>query len=189
MRRNRLLLAFAAVALVALPVGASIKAMNLEETLELHTDVVQGTIVSKDTVVLDHPWEGSVYTRLTIEGTSLLTGETGTTEALFMGSHDPKDRFFHSEMPELKDVRLGNEVLVMIGRHADVESVKHLNILFNLGSVYRIERGFGEPVVIGKGEGFAFSGNVRLTQARTAIEETHQAILAKRAMQAAPAGK
>ena len=174
-------------ALAALPAVASIKAMDLEETLEIHSDVLHGTIVSKDTLVLDHPEAGSVYTRLTIEGTSVITGEELTTTAVFMGSHDPKDRFNHSEMPELKDVRLGNEVVVFT--FAD-ERLEGRNLIYNLGGVFRVERGFGEPVVIGKGEGFAFEANARLDEVTRSVRDTWEVVLAKRALQTTdPSGK
>jgi hypothetical protein len=174
----RTVLFLLAGALAALPVTASIQALNLEETLELHSDVVHGTIVSRDTLVLDHPEAGSVYTLLTIEGESVLSGEKSTTQAVFMGSHDPADRFNHSEMPELKDVRTGNEVVVFSFRD---ERLGGRNLVYNLGGVFRVERGFGEPVVIGKGEGFAFPANVKLQDATRAVRETWALVEAKRA--------
>ena len=185
--RSALLVPLVALGLLALPVTASIKALNLEETLEIHSDVVHGTIVSKDTLVLDHPEAGSVYTRLTIEGESVVTGSKATTTAVFMGSHDPADRFNHSEMPELKDTRVGNEVLVFT--FAD-ERLGGRNLIYNLGGVFRVERGFGEAVVIGKGEGFAFAANTRLDEATRSVRDTWEVVLAKRALQSVtPSGK
>ena len=165
--------------LVVLPVAASIKAMNLYEQMEITSDTLVATIVARDTIVSDHPWAGSVYTRLTLQGESLRTGEPVTTRAVFMGSHDPADEFNHSEMPELRDVRLGNEVVVFFAH--DEAIAGGVNLIHNLASVYRVERGFGEPVVIGKGSGAPFAENMKLSDARALVLATHQAILADRA--------
>jgi hypothetical protein len=171
------------LALIALPAGAAIKAMNLHEYMEITHDTVQGTIVAKDQLTLDHPDLGSVYTRLTVEGTSLRTGEDVATTMVFLGSHEAGSRHFTSEMPMLRDVRLGNEVVLFYGRDPEVldGTPGGANVIFSFAGVYRVERGFGETVVIGKGEGFAFPENTRLSDARRQVSETHQLILAERA--------
>ncbi|MDG2150481.1 MAG: hypothetical protein P8N09_13265, partial [Planctomycetota bacterium] len=67
MRVLKCALAVSAAALLAIPVTAAIKAMTLQELMEITQDAVRGKIVARDTVRLDHPWEGALYTRLTVE--------------------------------------------------------------------------------------------------------------------------
>ena len=55
------------------------------------------------------------------------------------------------------------------------------------GSVYRVEKSFGTPVVIGKGEGFAFTENTKLQDAAVAVRNVHLALQA--AAEQASAGK
>jgi hypothetical protein len=167
------------MALIALPVGAAIKAMTLAETMEINTDVLQGRILGKTTVKTDQPLEGMVYTHMTVQGESLTTGEQVTKELVFLGSHDPKDNYGTSEMPTLQDTRPGSEVLVFF--HADKTGATPVDRVFDLGAVYRVEQTFGAPVVIGKGEGFAFPENVKLVSARDQIRKTHAELQAAKA--------
>ena len=64
----------------------AIKAMNLAQLMSITDDAVHGKIVDSETIRLDTPWQGAAYTKLTIEGTSLRSGEEGTFEVVFHGS-------------------------------------------------------------------------------------------------------
>ena len=54
----------------------------------------------------------------------------------------------------------------------------HGHRIFDLSGVYRIEPGFGTPVVIGKGDGFAWSENLKLADAGDQVRKTHLELLA-----------
>jgi hypothetical protein len=164
------------VVLTALPIGAAIKAMTLAEMMEITTDVAHVRILEKSSFRLAHPFPEAVYTELAVKGTSLRTGKAVETTLVFLGSHDPADQYGVSEMPVLQDTRVGSEAVVFFFRDAAFPGER--NVLFNLGSVYRVEKTFGSPVVIGKGEGFAFPENIKLEDARRAVSETHQAMKA-----------
>lgn len=170
MRVSKCVLALSAAALLAIPVTAAIKAMTLRELMEVTTDAVYGKIVARDTVRLDHPWEGALYTRLTVEGESLRTGEKGTFKVVFHGSHDQDDWYGISSMPTLQDSRTGGETVLFLGEHPLLPGQK---VVFNYAGLYRVEKGFGEPVVVGKGEGMAFPENTRLADVTTDIRATH----------------
>lgn len=170
MRVSKCALAFAAAALLALPVTAAIKALSLSELMEVTHDAVVGTIVARDTVRLDHPWQDALYTRLTIEGESVRTGTPGTWQVVFHGSHEASDEYGISTMPTLQDSRVGGQTLVFTMEHPMLPG-QHL--VANWGTLYRVEQGFGESVVVGKGEGMAFAENTRLADARTAIRTVH----------------
>jgi len=170
------------VVLTALPIGAAIKAMTLAEMMEITTDVAHVQIIEKSSFRLAHPFPEAVYTELAVKGTSLRTGKAVETTLVFLGSHDPDDQYGVSEMPTLQDTRVGSEVVVFF--HRDTAFPGERNVLFNLGAVYRVEKTFGRPVVIGKGEGFAFPENVKILDARTQVRATHLALQAAQADQA-----
>jgi hypothetical protein len=160
--------------LATVPAVAAIKAMTLAELMTITTDVAHVQITAKSTFPLAHPFPEAVYTKLTVEGTSLRTGKAVKTELVFLGSHDTDDQYGISEMPTLQDTRVGSEAVVFFER--DKAFPGEANVLHNLGSVYRVEKTFGSPVVIGKGEGFAFPENVKLVDARRTVRETHLAL-------------
>lgn len=160
------------VALVALPAGAAIKAMTLSELMGITTECAHVKITTKSTFHMDWPMAGAVWTKLHVTGESLRTGEAVDTDVVFLGSHDPRDEFGMSEMPTLQDTRVGGEAVVFFnGNDADVPG--HLNRVFALDCIYRVEQTFGSAVVIGKGEGFAFPENVKLDDVRTAVRAAH----------------
>jgi hypothetical protein len=176
MRIRNLAAALLGAALVAVPVTAAIKAMTLAELMAITTDTVQVRITDKSSFALDYPFEGAVYTKLTVEGESLRTGTPVATSVIFLGSHDTADQYGTSEMPTLQDTRVGNEVVIFHAK--DAEFPGGANVVHNLASVYRIEQVFGQPVLIGKGEGSAFPENVRLADARVQVKTTHQSLQA-----------
>lgn len=163
-------------ALLAAPALAAIKAMTLAELMAITTDAVQGRITAKSSFALDYPFEGAVYSKLTIEGESLRTGAAVSTSVIFLGSHDPADQYGTSEMPTLQDTRVGNEVVVFHAR--DEQFPGGANVVHNLASVFRVEQSFGTPVLMGKGEGSAFVENLRLADATALIKSTHLSLQA-----------
>jgi len=173
MRVMKCALALTAAALIAIPVAAAVKAMTLQELMEGTTDAVHGKVIARDVVHLNHPFEGAVWTKLTIDGESIRSGDKGRYDVVFLGSHDKDDWYGVSTMPTLQDTRVGGEALVFFGQHPMTPG--H-NVAFNFAHTYRVERGFGEPVVIGKGEGSAFAENTRLGEATTRIRQTHSAL-------------
>ena len=167
------------VALVAVPALASIKAMTLKELMAVTTEVVDARIVAKRSFKLDWPMEGAVYTSLSIEGTSLRTQEPVKTDVVFLGSHDPADQFGTSEMPTLQDTRVGSQAIIFFAKDQDIPG--RLNLAYGLHCVYRVEEAFGAPVVIGKGEGFAFPDNRKLDEVRAEVRATHLELAAEAA--------
>jgi hypothetical protein len=160
-----------AATLLAIPVGAAIKAMTLRELMQVTHEAVQGKIIGRETVRLNHPWEGAVYTQLTIEGESLRTGEKKTYEVVFHGSHETEDWYGVSTMPSLQDSRLGGETLVFFAKHPLLPGK---SLISNSAGMYRLELGFGaEKILMGKGEGAAFATNTKLTDVRKQVLVTH----------------
>ena len=56
-------------------------------------------------------------------------------------------------------------------------------MVWNLSGVFRVERGYGEPVLVGKGEGFAFTENVKLSEAKSRVRSIHKLIESKKTAQ------
>ncbi|MGQ0552311.1 MAG: hypothetical protein ACT4PU_03740 [Planctomycetota bacterium] len=155
------------------------KALTLSELMEVTSDVVHVTILDKSSFKMDYPYDGAVYTRLSVSGTSLRTGEPVSTQLVFLGSHEPRDQFGTSEMPTLQDTRIGSEAVAFY--FADKEMPGQLNRIFDFSGIYRVEKAFGKPVVVGKGEGLAFAENVKLEDVRTQVRKTHLELLAAKA--------
>ena len=171
MRFPKIAAAALGAAVLAVPVAAAIKAMTLKELMGITTDTALVHIVDKTTFHSDWPMSGVVWTKLTVQGESLRTGEPVSTSVCFLGSHDPRDGYGTSEMPSLQDTRVGADAVVFF-KH-DTTSPGEMNTVGGLAGVYRVEQGFGEPVVIGKGEGFAFADNIKLADARALVLKTH----------------
>ena len=158
-------------AVLAVPALAAIKALSLSELRTLNSEAAQVRILARSSFASDYPLAGVVWTRLQVEGVSLRTGEPVATEVVFLGSHEPQDGYGTSEMPTLQDTRVGGEAVMFWFR--DEAMPARLNVVSDLTAVYRIERGFGEPVLVGKGPGLAFPENVKLADAAGAIRATH----------------
>lgn len=176
MRGKHVVLALALTALSVWPVSAAIKAMTLKELMQITHDTVQGTVVSSRSVSMDRPYAGAIHTELTIQGVSLRTGEPVEQTVLFFGSHTEGERGYMSEQPDLADVRVGRQSLFFIAN--ELEPTAHQRV-HNWAGVYRIEQGFGEAVVIGKGEGTAFDSNVKLSVARERVRDTYAELQAE----------
>jgi hypothetical protein len=171
MRFTGLPLAALGAAALAVPAPAAIKALTLSELMSINTEAAHVRILDKASFASDWPLAGVVWTRLGVQGVSLRTGEPVATEVVFLGSHDPRDGYGTSEMPTLQDTRVGGEAVVFWFR--DEAMPGQLNVVSDHSAVYRIERGFGEPVLVGKGQGLAFPGNVKLADAAAKVRATH----------------
>lgn len=171
MRFQKIALAALGAVALAVPTFAAIKAMTLSELMGVTTETVRVTILEKSSFRSDFPMQGVVWTKLKVQGESLRTGEAVNTEVVFLGSNDPADNYGTSEMPTLQDTRVGGEAVIFYGKWEGMPG--NPNVAFNLAGIYRVEKAFGAPVVIGKGEGFAFAENVKLDAASKQIRQTH----------------
>ena len=174
----RIVLAAAFVSAGAL---AAIQALTLSELMEITTDVARVHITAKSSFRMDYPLPGAVWTKLSVEGESLRTGAAVKTDLVFMGSHDATDRYTVSEMPTLQDTRVGAEAVVFWWDDPDMPAIGGAHRIFDLSGVYRVEQAFGTPVVMGKGEGFAWGENVKLADAREQVRKAHLELAAKAA--------
>ncbi len=171
MRFTRIAVALAGAAMLAVPTTASIKALTLSEMMTINSEAAHVRILEKSSFASDWPMAGVVWTKMKVQGTSLRTLQPVTAEVVFLGSHDPRDGYGTSEMPTLQDTRVDAEAVMFWFRNEDMPGA--LNVVSDLSAVYRIEKSFGQPVVVGKGEGFAFPENLKLSDASAQIRATH----------------
>lgn len=183
MRLHRSLGLLAAIAVLAVPLHAGIKAMNLAQLMEITTDAVHVQVVEKSVHPIDLEGVPAVYTKLTVVGESIRRGEPVSMELMFLGSHDPKDECMFSEMPELQDVRVGAETVLFVD--VDPKRFDGMPVVHNLANAFRVENAFGSKVVIGKGKGMAIATNTKLTELRETVRDMHiQLEAAKAALEA-----
>lgn len=175
----KLAAALVAAAALGVPVAAAVRALSLSELMGITSEAAHVRILAKDSFASDWPVQGAVWTRLSVQGQSLRTGEPLQTEVVFLGSHDPRDGYGTSEMPTLQDTRVGQEAVIFYFTDPDMPGQR--NRVFDLSGVYRVEQAFGEPVVVGKGEGLAFPDNLKLKDARELVRRTHLELLAAQA--------
>jgi len=183
-------LALSLAVALAVPCFAAIKAMSLAELMQTTTDVVHAQILARSTFHAPSPFTGddAAWTRLSLAGESMTSGQPVDFDVVFLGSHDPADQYALSEMPTLQDTRVGNEVVLFYHLHAGSHSSEPSGerVVHNLAEVFRVEQGFGQAVVLGRGKGSAFPENVKLDEARRLVQVA--AAEAKTAGPAGPAG-
>lgn len=159
---------------------AAVKAMTLSELLSMSSDVVHATITAKSTfrTTTNMHDEEAVYTKLHVQGTSLMSGQAVDTDVVFMGSHSAADGFATSEMPTAQDTRVGNEIVLFFHDHPEELPVA-AHVVHNFAEVFRVERAFGLPVLMGKGDGSAFPENVLLSEAHSRVKAAADALKAQ----------
>jgi hypothetical protein len=193
MRTRRSLGVAVLAALLSVPCLAAIKAMTLGELMQATTDVVHAQILARSTFHAASPFTGddAVWTRLSLSGESMTSGDPVAFDVVFLGSHDPADAYAISEMPTLQDTRVGNEVVLFYHLHAGDHSSEASNerVVHNLAEVFRVEQGFGQAVVLGRGQGSAFPENVKLEEARKLVRLAAAELKAAGARPAGAEGK
>jgi hypothetical protein len=159
--------AFAALVALAALVPAQIVRLDLPKMMASADDVVYGTIVDKHVIRIDHPIDGPelYYTTLTIQGRSLKSDLPLTVDVSHGGGFiDATRGAFNSEAPSADDERVGTQV-VCFYKHAvnmggDFEGN---SIVAWHGGIFRTFERRGNVIVQGRGDGYAVSTNVALT--------------------------
>jgi hypothetical protein len=162
------------VSVAVVPVSAAIKAMTLEELMQISTGVIQGQIVSKDVYKLD--WADMTdltFTRLTIRGEELTTGESVTRELYYMGGIWNGEVDHIATAPREHQTRVGANVVAFYWFDSGL-TANGANKIFCYANVFQVQQGAGDPTVIGQGEGAAVSQNVKLSVLSAQVNTIHQ---------------
>ena len=161
-------------AFAVMPLAAAIKAMNLEELMEISTGVMAGEIIAKDTVKLDAGDDpNQTFTRLTIRGQEMTTGESLTREIYYWGGIWNGKLDSPSTAPREHQTRVGARVVAFYWFDPNLTAEGAYKI-FCFANIYQIQQGAGEPTVIGLGEGAAVPQNIKLIDLRAQIQAIHK---------------
>jgi len=175
MKTLRWLLAAASMLLLVQAGSACIEELDLAQMISRTDSAVQGTITDVRTTAYT-PADGVqlIYTILTVEGEDLYTGQSTSVEAAFLGGTYKGESMTVTSMPAPADYRLGNDVVIFRGA---VEGwgpeIDHC-VYASMGGIFRTIDTKKGLVVLGKGEGFAVDGNVRVSALKKSIRNLRQ---------------
>ena len=141
-------------------------------------NAVYAEIVDRKIFRVEDPTEGvHWFTTLTLRGESLLDETQMTTKVTFMGGWDPETGtgIYNSEAPTPDDIRIGNKVVAFYKWCDNLAVGVAGNSLYTAhGGIYRTAKSGDDTIVLGRGEGYAVSGNMRIRDLRTGIAQARQ---------------
>ena len=148
--------------------------MTLEELMQISSGVIEGQIVSKDVVRMD--WadmQDLTFTRLTISGEDLATGNPATREIYYMGGVWNGKLDSPTTAPRESQTRVGARVVAFYW-FDPVLTTQGANKIFCYANIFQVQQASGEPTVIGLGAGTAVSQNVKLSILSTEVKSIHR---------------
>ncbi len=152
---------------------ASIEPLSLEKMLEYADGCVVGKITSRKGFLKKTDSLGTiVFTRLTIEGREITSGEKTKVDVWYLGGTANGVSMQVSNQPPDRETTPGTRVVVFYY----FEKAFGCNIMVaQLGGIFRIQKGRAGDVVIGKGPGAAIPRNILLS----ALERDIHSVLAR----------
>lgn len=178
MKKTSIFLAAFVAALCCRFGDAQILRLDLPGMATRVDNAVFAEIVDRKIFRVDHPIDGELwFTTLTLKGESLLDDTQMTTKVTFMGGWDPDSGtgVYNSEAPEPDDIRIGNRVVAFYKWCDNLGADVAANSLYTAhGGIYRTARNGDATIVLGRGEGYAVSSNMTVSQLRAGIAEARQ---------------
>ena len=172
-RTSRLLGLAAGLALFAAVGSAQIERLNLGQMVQRTDEAVRGRIVATEVIRVDHPTDGPelYYTHLEVEGTSLYSAKPTTLTVTFPGGFiSPEEGVHNSEAPSTDEVKVGNEVIVFSKWSDNMGGDVASNALYaSHGGIYQVVKARNGEVALGKGDGYAISANVTVSDLKSKI--------------------
>lgn len=158
---------------------AQIEWLDLPKMVAKADNAIHGKITKHEVIVIeDHPVDGPelYYTHLTIEGRSLVSGAPLTAVVTYPGGWiDDQRGVNNSEAPSADEVKVGNEVVAFYKWSDNMGGDLAANALYaSHGGIYRVVKGRGGKIVLGKGVGYAISSNVPLGELDSRITAIDQ---------------
>jgi len=152
---------------------AQIERLTLAQMVAKADNAVAGTITNSEVIRIDHPIDGSelYFTHLTIEGQSLVDGADLTVVVTFAGGWiDETHGVNNSEAPAADEIKKGNRVVAFYSWMPNMGGDLAANALYaSHGGLYQVVKGRSGSIVLGKGEGYAVSTNIGLSELGTQI--------------------
>lgn len=166
--------------LAATAAHTQILRLDLDGMISRTENAVYAEIVDRKLFRVDHPIDGPelYFTTLTLRGESLLDGTAITTKVTFPGGYDPEtgEGVWNSEAPNPDDVRVGNRIVAFYKWVDNMGGDVQGNVLYAAhGGLFRTTGSANGTVVLGRGDGYAVSSNVKLTNLRSQIATIRQA--------------
>lgn len=147
--------------------AAQILRVNLQQMIERTDDALVGKIIKREVIRIDHPVDGPelYYTHMTVEGRSLVDNDEETVVVTFRGGFIDEDQgVWNSEAPSEDDVKIGNRVVVFYKWVDNMGGDLAANALAGgHGGLFRTVEGRKGTVVLGRGDGYAVSNNIKLS--------------------------
>jgi hypothetical protein len=172
---GRAVLALGAACALSLAPRAQIEPRTLTQMVERAEGCIAGKISAREVFRVDHPLDGAelYFTRLTIEGRSLPSGQAARVEVTFAGGMLPSgEGVWNSEAPTADETRIGVEVVAFYGWTDNMGGGVAANALHCAhGGLYRVARTRRGALVLGRGEGYAVPANVALDELERRIAE------------------
>jgi hypothetical protein len=158
-----------ALALAATTAGlgwSQIERLDLGQMLSKTDNAVAGKIVAAEAFRTDGQVDALYFTRLTIEGRSLVNGRSVLVDVVYPGGFvSPDEGVFNSEAPSADDVKVGNQVVAFYKWSANMGNGVAANQLYTShGGLYRVLKARGGEIVLGRGEGYALANNWQLNE-------------------------
>jgi len=179
-----LVLIIACVAIAVVPLTAAIKATDLREQVSICSGVIYGKIIAKEAVRFDYADRRDVtFTKLTVEGEDLTTGQKATREIYYMGGMWNGNLDTTIVSPKEHQTRLGATVVVFYWFSKDVRPLAQSVGAFkasSFASVFQVQQGAGSATVIGIGEGCAIPKNRKIDGLRTEVQQIYRELQAEK---------
>ena len=173
------LLGAAAIVAAGVTSQAQIERLDLPQMVQKTDDALFAEIISKEVIRIDHPTDGAelYFTHMTLEGTSLVTGETETVTVTFNGGFiDDSNGVWNSEAPSADDTKIGNKIVAFYKAIDNAGGDLACNYLYaGHGGLFRTVDSPKGTVIMGRGEGYAIQSNTRMEDMITAIENVKEA--------------
>ena len=158
---------------------AQIKALTLNEMVDVADGAIHGQIVGSDVFRIDDPVDGPelFYTTIRIEGRSLMSGDLTTVDVTYHGGFvSDTEGVYNSEAPSKDDTESGSPVVVFYKWQDNMGGGVSANALVaSHGGLFRTIGSGSVETVLGRGEGYAVNNNIRLTDLESAVAKLHQA--------------
>ena len=171
---KKLLLAALCASFGTLGVHAQVRSLDLSEMVAVSDRGVYGQIVSKRVSRVDAA-DGRVlyFTTMTIEGRHLSDGTPVRIDVSYPGGFvSEEEGYWHSESPGNEETRVGSHIVAFYKWFNGMGEAHATNWLYaNHGGLYQTVEGPKGSMVLGRGQGYAVSKNVRVTDLEASVKQ------------------
>jgi len=158
---------------------AQIERLSLEQMVGQVDDCVHGTIVDREVFRVDHPVDGPelYFTTIYVQGHSVLSGTETLVGVTFHGGFiDEEHGVYNSEAPTADETRIGREIVAFHKWTDNMGGDVAANVLYAAhGGLYTAFGDPRNPVIQGRGEGYAVQSNIAFDQFQTRVREIREA--------------